>query len=279
MSSSREGYHDLPLSVPCGRCIGCRLERARQWAVRLMHEASMHEENSFITLTYGDEHLPKFGSLVPRDFQLFMKRLRKANSGRRIRFYHCGEYGARTNRPHYHCCLFGFDFADKTLFTTRAGFPVWRSDELERLWPYGLSEIGSVTFESAGYVARYITKKVSGNEILEAAHYSAIDRVTGEVGRRVPEYATMSRRPGLGAGWIERYVDEVYPADSVLARGRLCKPPRFYDERLEAWKPGELELVRSARARKRSRQDESPDRLEARAACAAARLTLKGGVL
>jgi len=120
--------------LPCGRCIGCRLERSRQWAVRMMHEASLHQDNCFITLTYDNEHLPKNASLVKRDFQLFMKRLRKAYPAVRIRFFHCGEYGEQYGRPHYHAILFGFDFPDKYFLGKRNQFPVWRSASLERLW-------------------------------------------------------------------------------------------------------------------------------------------------
>lgn len=257
----RDGYHDLPMSVPCGQCVGCRLERSRQWAMRCVHEASLHEDNCFITLTYANEHLPPDGSLDKRAFQLFMKRLRKRFSDERIRYYHCGEYGDRYGRPHYHACLFGFDFADKVAWTVRAGFPVWRSPDLEILWPFGNSEIGSVTFESAAYVARYIMKKITGNGA--AAHY----------GPRTPEYTTMSRRPGIGRPWFDRYGSEVYPADSVVMRGVLMKPPRYYDLQHELQNgPESLEVARSRR-RKRRREDETPERLAVREKCTEARLS------
>jgi hypothetical protein len=103
------GYLDKELKLPCGRCIGCRLERSRQWAVRCVHEASLHEKNCFITLTYSPENLPKDGSLDVSHFQKFMKRFRK-RFGPGIRFFHCGEYGESLSRPHYHACIFGFDF-------------------------------------------------------------------------------------------------------------------------------------------------------------------------
>ena len=101
------------INLPCGQCIGCRLERSRQWAVRCMHEASLHDENSFLTLTYSDENLPPGGSLHLPDFQNFMKRLRKSIAPKRVRFYHCGEYGDILSRPHYHALLFGYDFDDR----------------------------------------------------------------------------------------------------------------------------------------------------------------------
>jgi len=215
------------LQVPCGQCIGCRLERSRQWAIRCIHEAQMHRDNCFITLTYAPEHLPKNGGLQLHHFQKFMKRLRK-KYGSGIRFFHCGEYGEQFGRPHYHACLFGFDFPDKVLHTIINGFKLYRSRSLEELWPFGFATIGSVTFESSAYVARYILKKVTG----EAAtlHYCDIDPDGVITNERAPEYITMSRRPGIAAGWFERFCGDVYPSDGVVVRGRKMRPPRYYDK-------------------------------------------------
>lgn len=256
----KEGFIDLPVDIPCGQCVGCRLERSRQWAVRCIHEASLYSENCFLTLTLSDAFLPAGGSLDKSLFQKFMKRLRKQFSGRRIRFFHCGEYGEQYGRPHYHACLFGFDFPDKVPWMERKGFQVWRSPILEQLWPFGRCEIGSVTFESAAYVARYIMKKVTGPSA--KAYY----------GELAPEYVTMSRRPGIGQPWLDKYMSEVYPADSVVIRGKLMKPPRFYDGKYELlFGPESLELARERR-RKRRREDETPERLLIRERCARARL-------
>jgi hypothetical protein len=148
------------IQVPCGQCIGCRLERSRQWAIRCVHEAYGHEDNAFITLTYAPEHLPHDVSLNISHFQKFMKRLRKAISPKLVRFFHCGEYGELNQRPHYHACLFGYDFPDKVLYTIRDECRLYRSPMLEKLWPMGFATVGDVTFESAAYVARYITKKL-----------------------------------------------------------------------------------------------------------------------
>ena len=128
----RDGFLDLPVQVPCGQCIGCRLERSRQWAIRCVHEASLYDDNCFITLTYTDENLPCRGNrdcdkcdhfkekrcdglergLCKRDFQLFLKRLRKM-FGKGVRYHHCGEYGEQLGRPHHHACLFNFNFPDR----------------------------------------------------------------------------------------------------------------------------------------------------------------------
>ncbi|MFN7611381.1 MAG: hypothetical protein ACK5QX_10675, partial [bacterium] len=100
--NQRKGYVDKPVQVPCGRCIGCRLARASQWATRIAHEASLHEANSFLTLTYSNEHLPADLSVDVIALQKFMKRLRKALYPAPVRFVACGEYGENTLRPHYH---------------------------------------------------------------------------------------------------------------------------------------------------------------------------------
>ena len=128
-----DAYWDRPLPVPCGKCIGCQLEKARQWALRCMHEAAMHERNCFLTLTYDGENLPAGGSLVPEHFVLFMKRLRE-RYGEGIRFFHCGEYGERLSRPHHHCLLFNHDFDDKVPLIGKDGLA--KSKELSRLWPF-----------------------------------------------------------------------------------------------------------------------------------------------
>jgi hypothetical protein len=210
------GYE--PISLPCGQCIGCRLERSRQWAMRCVHEAQMYDRNCFVTLTYDDEHLPPDGSLNKRDITLFLKRLRK-RYGAGIRYYQCGEYGELLARPHHHAILFNHDFDDKYLWSVRDGVRLYRSESLEHLWPYGYSTIGDVTFESAAYVARYVTKKITGKR--EGEHYRG----------KMPEFATMSRRPGIGRAWLERYKDDVYSYDYVVLRNALkLRPPRYYDK-------------------------------------------------
>jgi len=257
------GYESL--QVPCGSCRGCRLERSRQWAIRIMHEASLHAENCFITLTYAPCYLPENGSLVLRDFQLFMKRLRK-RFGSKVRFFHCGEYGERFQRPHYHACLFNFSFpADGLNFirVTDQGHRVYWSEDLARLWPFGTHEIGSLTFESAAYVARYILKKVNGDEAEE--HYSSVDE-QGNFFRRSSEYVTMSRRPGIASDWYEKFSSDVFPDDFVVIRGGVkCKPPLFYSRKFELTNPEESALLKTVRVdRARANPHNSPKRLKVR---------------
>lgn len=235
--SKREGYDDLPVDIPCGQCIGCRLERSRQWAMRCVMEAQMHRDNSFITLTYRDEDLPSDGSVSVRTAQLFMKRLRKAFPYEKIRFFLCGEYGTQNARPHYHALLFGLRFADARVWSRKHGSVLYRSSILERLWPYGFSTIGEVNFDSAAYCARYVLKKVTGKDARE--HY----------GERHPEFVTMSRRPGIGAEWYARYSSDVYPGDTVILRGGVkMRPPKYFDRLFEE-QGGDLSGLKLKRAK------------------------------
>lgn len=237
--------------IPCGQCVGCRLERSRQWAVRCMHEAQMHVDNCFVTLTYSDVHLPENGSLVKSDFQKFMKRLRK-RCGITVRYYYCGEYGEDFGRPHYHVVLFGYDFKDKVFWRQNTnGDNCYRSPFLEELWPYGFCEIGDVTFQSAAYVARYVMKKRTGKDAIE--YY----------GNRLPEYNDMSRRPGIGSNWFDQYYSDVYPNDFMVVNGVKTRPPRFYDNRYEIYYPGEIERIKRLRIKnsRRYRENNTKSRL------------------
>jgi len=245
------GYKDLEVKIPCGGCLGCRLDRSREWAIRCVHEASLHTQNCFLTLTYNKEHLPPDGNLDYTHFQNFMKYLRK-EYGENIRFFMCGEYGEQFSRPHYHACIFNHDFEDKKHWKTRRGNKIYRSDSLERLWKKGFSEIGTISMQSAAYTARYILKKITG----EAAekHYEKINLQTGEITQRVPEFAKMSLRPGIGKGWLESNYSDVYADDYVtLLNGMKTKPPRYYDKLYE--EIDEEDLARHKSIRKDPNKD------------------------
>lgn len=257
----KHGMIDRRLEVPCGRCIGCRLERSRQWSVRIMHEAQLHQANAFLTLTYDDENLPEDGSLNVKHFQDFMKRYRKSLGDRKIRFYHCGEYGTLKARPHYHACIFGHDFEDKKLWKVHRDNPWYTSEKLSSLWPHGYSLIGHLTFQSAAYVARYIMKKQLGPD----AVHLAVNPETGECRDVLPEYTTMSRRPGIAAGWYEKYGSEVHPADNVVVNGRKQKPPRYYDNLYQVEEPEAFEELKARRrAAAKKSKDNTRERLDAR---------------
>lgn len=259
----------IALDLPCGQCVGCRLERSRQWAVRIMHEASLHEESCFVTLTYSPENLPADLSLNKRHFQLFCKRLRKRLG--KFRFFHCGEYGESSGRPHYHACFFGLDFSDKVFYSETGGNRLYTSKILDELWTHGECKIGSLSFESAAYVARYCLKKVTGGAA--EAHYLRCDFTTGESYFLTPEYVTMSRRPGIGRGWIQSYLNEVYPSDEVISRGFSARPPRYYDSFLEESEPSVFDEIKRKRMSCVSAQENTPARLRVREKCAKARVS------
>lgn len=244
--SERKGDVVRSLSLPCGQCWGCRLERSRQWAVRCMHEASLYQHNCFITLTYDNDHCPTDRSLNYGDFQRFMKRFRKRFKGSTIRFYMAGEYGEKFERPHFHACIFGFDFPDKVLFKrTPSGALIYRSKSLEDLWPFGYSSIGDVTFESAAYVARYVMKKRTGKGVGD--HYETTDFETGEIKDRVPEFNRMSLKPGIGYGFYKKYTSDIYPHDYVVVNGREARPPKFYDKKFADDYPEDFEALQLER--------------------------------
>lgn len=256
---AKYGYADLKLQIPCGQCVGCRLEKSRQWAVRCTHEASLHDDNCFITLTYDQDHLPDDNGLNKRHFQLFMKRLRK-KYGAKIRFFHCGEYGDAGGRPHYHACIFNHQFSDLKHWKTINDIPLYISEELEGLWPFGFSTVGELTFQSAAYVARYVMKKITGKPA--DAHYT--DPTTGVV--KQSEYTTMSRRPGIGQNWFNQFTTDVYPCDNVVLNGKKFRPPKYYDTQFEHLHPKMMQEIKAKRntATKKHADNNTPLRLKTR---------------
>ena len=286
---------DNEINVGCGQCVGCRLDRSRMWAIRCVHEAQLHDNNCFITLTFNDSSLYQRdnpASLDLSEFQRFMKRLRKKYVGKNpydkntqkqqfedwqfyngIRFFHCGEYGDLHGRPHYHAILFGHDFSDRELFTIRNGHRLYRSAELESLWPFGFSSVGDCTFESAAYVARYIMKKVTGEHAWH--HYSDIDFDTGEIlNKREPEYTTMSRNPGIASRWLKQYVGDCYPSDFITVNGKKMKLPKYYDKLAESLGV-DMEAIKDDRklASFEHVDNNTPDRLAVREQVVLNRLT------
>lgn len=245
--------------VPCGQCHGCRLDRSAAMAVRCMHEASLYDSNQFVTLTY--ENSP--GTLVPRDLQLFLKRLRRVQ---RFRFFACGEYGDVGGRPHYHALLFDFPCGDRSYWRKSAtGFPLYRSRGLEQVWGLGHVEVGDVTFESAAYVARYAMKKQSGKDAGKVREI--LDVCTGEIITRAHEFARMSLKPGIGAEWYSKFWKDVYPEGRVVSRGRKWKSPKYYDGKFKVAFPDLYEQLAAKRLEAADAvfDDNSPARLRVKA--------------
>lgn len=258
-----------PLQIPCGRCVGCRLERSRQWAVRCLHEASLFDSNQFLTLTYDNDHLPDGGSLQYKDFQLFAKRVRYKLGP--FRFYMCGEYGETTWRPHYHACMFGLSLPDKKPLTEE----LYESKTIESLWGLGRVVVGNVTFESAAYVARYVMKKITGDAA--ETHYRRVNTETGEVWQLEPEFNKMSLRPAIGREWYNKYSSDVRNHDTVVVRGQKCKPPRYYDKILADGDPDAAAYLKFERELKAAATLEhaTPARLAVREKVTKAALALK----
>lgn len=231
-----------------------------------MHEASLYPHNAFLTLTYNNDNLPRDLSLDHRHYQLFMKRLRRrfnANAARPIRYYMCGEYGEGRGRPHYHACLFNIHFKDQLYYSARGGNKIYTSRLLDDIWQLGECKIGAVTFESAAYVSRYIADRKTGPDAHNA--YTLLDKNTGEIFQRKPEYNDMSRNPGIAAPWIDKYLTDVYPEGEVLVRNRKAKPPRYYDNRFRQLYDHNDEQYNNIKARRQERAIlQQPDNTRAR---------------
>lgn len=242
---ARDGLPKTKLAVACGRCIGCRLERARQWAMRCMAEKVFHDENCFITLTYDPVNLErkcrivddidsstKDYSLNKKEFTNFMKRLRKKvwnERKQRIKFFHCGEYGEKYGRPHHHVCVFGWFPDDVIPWGGSKLNRLFSSESVNDLWKNGHCVIGEVTFESCSYVARYITKKILGEYSKE--FYRDIQ----------PEYVTCSNREAIGREWYEIYKRDLENDTMLVRDGRFARPPKYFDKLLEKDDPLEIE--------------------------------------
>lgn len=281
------------MQTPCHRCEGCRNDYAKEWAVKIMHEASTHrlirpkvyvdpvagveteahvlsDNCSFITLTYNDDFIPLYGTLLYEEhWSTFLKRLRLelAEEGIKIRFYMVGEYGTKNLRPHYHAIIFGYSFPDKEFLKVINGNIIYRSKQLERLWTVprgkkyagsslGYSSIGTVSFASAGYVARYSNKKQIGlpqydnttGEIIND-RYLRVDPVTGDSIIVARERALMSNRPGIGKAWFDKFaMTDLYSKDFThMPNGLIVRAPKYYDRLLEKMSPELYESIRKSR--------------------------------
>lgn len=239
------------VTVPCGQCIGCRLEYSRQWAIRCMLEAEDYESNYFITFTYDDDHLPtgeyinddgvicESHSLCKKHMQKFCKDLRSALSYRNkpsFRFYLSGEYGDKKGRPHYHMIAFGLELDDLEFYEKTDIGCLYTSKFLNEVWDRGRVIVGDVTFESCAYVARYIMKKQKG----ETDFYDCFNII--------PPFTNMSRRPGVGNNYFQSNISEMYPNDKlVLSGGRVVRPPVYFDRLYDEIDHEGMEFVKEQR--------------------------------
>lgn len=230
--SFRETANSREVQIPCGQCIGCRVQRAVDWGIRITHESKLYDKNSWITLTYQENPV----TLVRRDVQLFIKRLRKAHPERRIRYFAAGEYGSKSLRPHYHVCLFNFWPSDAKIWVEKTQH--YKSKEIETLWGLGNTDVFRLNHSRALYTGKYSCKKIGG--IPAKAHYTRLNPETGELIECIPEFAQMSLKPGIGFNWYERFKTDYLPCNNVVIDGRQYKVPKYY------WRKFQLSDAESA---------------------------------
>lgn len=255
-----------PMEVPCNNCTGCKLEYSRQWSIRVMHEKRLYAQSCFITLTYDDQHLPTSNSISVREVQLFFKKFRRSLDPRckigrgpnahvrrwwqhntiKIRYFAVGEYGDLNGRPHYHAIVFNYDFPDKIFHSRSAsGEDIYTSETLRRLWRNGVVSTQDVTHKSAAYCARYATKKIKTGDAFGAERYYRVSPVDGAYYSVTPEFAVMSRKPGLGAAFADKFKSDFFPSGFIVVNGVRQAPPKFYVSRLT--EKEQLRLKRQAR--------------------------------
>lgn len=241
--------------IPCGRCIGCRLAYSRQWADRCMLELGYHEQSWFVTLTYDDFHLPlsesldvdtgeivSSATLVKRDVQLFMKRLRKYYQyDNPIRYFCAGEYGSQTYRPHYHIIIFGLKLDDLQVYKRSLdGYNYYVSDFLNKCWKKGYVVVGQVNWDTCAYTARYIMKKQYGSAASVYEKYNI-----------VPEFTLMSLKPAIGRLYYDDHKDELYKSDYIYVStpegSHQIRPPRYYDKLFDIDYPSDFEKIKAFR--------------------------------
>lgn len=261
---------DFPITLSCGSCIGCRVRKQVAWGTRIYCESRLHLFSSFATFTYDDEHLPSDGGLHYEDMQRFFKRLRLEVAPSRIRFF-CGcEYGGRYGRPHYHVVFLGWVPDEEAIFRRAGTAAAVISPFLERLW--GMGGVRATLLEPAQclYVAKHNVDKLTGAQADREGTYRRVDRDTGEIVEVRAPFATMSRRPGIGHAWVERYLDDVSKIfhDGVVVEGKLRQLPRYFDDFIASVKPRfaaereDLRIIQSLDPRRVA--DSTPERLAVR---------------
>lgn len=221
-SQKKRSKEYAAVQLPCSKCLQCRLDYARGWAIRCVHEAQMHNETSFITLTYDDQKLAS-KKLIYEDFQLFMKKLRKQRQNP-IGYFVTGEYGEKTKRPHWHALLFGYRPRDAEYkYSNDRGDKCFSSKLLSTTWGNGIAEFGDVTIHSAGYCARYAAKKL--------VHGKDQDHDFHPISKKSSKHA-------IGKKWLEKYYADVFNEGVVRLRdGSTASIPRYYEKWLQKEMP------------------------------------------
>lgn len=260
----------------CGQCKDCRLAYSRDWAVRCSLEASLHEHNYFVTLTYDDYSLPRGeyidylgdlydSTLCRRDIQLFIKNLREwertENNNTGIKVFYCGEYGGQTSRPHFHICIFGCsEIPDLTTSFKRGDFQYYKSAIYEGFWCQrlngirvlrGFVDISEVSFDTVAYTARYCMKKIGGKIAKDfMAFYSKLDPEL-RPDLRLQPFVGMSLKPGIAASFYEDNKLQIYSEDLVKYQKaydlHTSKPPRYFDKLFDREDPDGMAEIKERR--------------------------------
>lgn len=200
-------------TVGCGRCVPCLRKKQIDWCFRLQKELVASSSACFLTLTYDNESIPisEGGySLARRDFQLFMKRLRKhANQKQKIKYYACGEYGDKTERPHYHAIVFNL--------------PRPFEKYIQKAWKLGHIHVGTVTEASIFYTTKYALKGLRRKKPFEY----------DDLGRE-PQFQLMSN--GLGEVYAKEIIRDYLITNGTklltVEGGAKKKLPRYYIDKM-----------------------------------------------
>ena len=269
MSSNPDEYYNSDyIDIPCGNCIGCRIDYSRQWALRCVLESYYHEATMFLTITYDDDNVPHSSyvddltgevkdvlTLNPDDFRNFMKRLRyyyKTYYDKELRFYACGEYGSQTLRPHYHAIVFGLKLDDLRLVKqSGTGNNLYESPLVSKAWKKGFVLLSESNFDTCAYTARYVMKKRKGKDADEYGKFNI-----------VPEFVRMSRNGGIGLQYYNDHKHEIYEHDEIiLADGKKFKPPHFFDKMYAEEFPEEFGKVLNNRIECAKLSDDTKEKL------------------
>lgn len=223
----RSRYGDSIFLMPCGKCIGCQLDHARDWATRCVLESKYHDKSCFLTLTYDDAHLPSSLEEHKSNKDDFIDTLR--NAGHKFRVFGCSERGSKTKRLHFHIILFGYCPEDLDFYSVGSnGDYLYNSKYLSKIWSRGFVVVGFLTFQSAGYVARYTTKKVGEKD----------------------SFIFMSNRPGIGFQYLKDNAEKIVKTDAVygdFGDSSTAPVPRYFNRFLSEWFPFEYARLQARR--------------------------------
>lgn len=272
--------------IPCGKCVGCRLDYSREWANRCMHEASYYSSNLFLTLTYDETTLPigtdvlfdpdtgeivldeetgqvktvQRGVLVPRDLQLFLKsfriELQRKYGQTGVRFYACGEYGEEGLRPHFHVIAFNCELPDMVYWYRRNGMTYYVSEFLLKVWQKGICAVTEVNWNTCAYVARYVMKKRKGKM------NKSLQEMRERVGVQFQdEFVRMSLKPGIGWQYYQDHKDTIYKTDEDFVQKKdrtvKVKPAKYFDRLFDLDDPDRMfEIKQERRAKGKARSEQ-----------------------